>query len=532
MKFNNYLWDLYKSNSKSLENDKELLFSNASFEDANIYFTCFEADSNYEPLSKPKEIECLVDLVRVIKDFAKDEEATSIDEAEEIFRVIADDRIDLYSGDDFYLPDEDKDKKYISYLGGGIEHERFYQTDIISNIEHITLGLHQAYPQFFFPYLFVREFNRLNELANFFDIKLPSLPKKRHKRDRAFYYLEVNRIFQDLRAKLKLSPTEFNFFIYDFGLKNLESLNTHSKTKENLPNPSRAWLIIGYGTGIDAEFLNNLNEETVTQWQGKIEMRVGDIVLMYQRNPKSSLHSIWRVVESGFNDPYAFHYAQTKIGYPIEIPKITFKEIRENEILGLMPIVKASFQGATGSTFSLSEYNEVLKLINSKNPNIRNLPHLPIVEELKNIEISNERDVEINLLEPLLEKLGFANNEWIRQFPVRMGRGQRNYPDYVYGGDPTHGEETAKALIECKYHIDRDATLTDTFKQAKSYALRLRAKLFALADKQGIWIFRYVNDDFNRDVFEYMSWVELLHHEKLHELSLFIGKEFIEDHCP
>ena len=51
-----------------------------------------------------------------------------------------------------------------------------------------------------------------------------------------------------------------------------------------------------------------------------------------------------------------------------------------------------------------------------------------------------------------------------------MGRGKRNYPDYVLGGDPRPGEESAVAVIECKLDINTDKDLKEAFFQAGSYA--------------------------------------------------------------
>ncbi|MCK5073658.1 MAG: hypothetical protein KAQ98_09550 [Bacteriovoracaceae bacterium] len=211
------------------------------------------------------------------------------------------------------------------------------------------------------------------------------------------------------------------------------------------------------------------------------------------------------------------------------MPHIRFSEIAKHPLLGKKPIVRGKFQAATGSTFSIEEYDAILELMKSKDFDVDILPMPSRIEKALTLELNNERDVEIMLLEPLLEKLGFTENDWIRQFVVRMGRGQRNYPDYVLGGNPKHGEETAVALVECKYHIDRQATLIDAFRQAKSYALRLQSELFVLADKQGVWIFLKRKNEFSCDNYHYKNWTELSNPDVLHELSLVIGKRVINN---
>lgn|GEM_PF-6541460 len=69
-------------------------------------------------------------------------------------------------------------------------------------------------------------------------------------------------------------------------------------------------------------------------------------------------------------------------------------------------------------------------------PNPRVYPYIKLLPKLENIEIQtieikNERDVEIYLLEPLLEKLGYSQQDWKRQLKVRMGRREKIIPDYV-----------------------------------------------------------------------------------------------------
>lgn len=131
-------------------------------------------------------------------------------------------------------------------------------------------------------------------------------------------------------------------------------------------------------------------------------------------------------------------------------------------------------------------------------------------------------------MEPLLKNLGFSENEWVRQFPLRMGRGERNYPDYVLGGDPRPGEERAVVVIEYKLDIDFKKEMKEAFVQAKSYALRLQAYVLALAARRGLWIFRRRDDGFSIEHFIFKTWSELSNPDVLHEVSLALGKRAIE----
>lgn len=151
-----------------------------------------------------------------------------------------------------------------------------------------------------------------------------------------------------------------------------------------------------------------------------------------------------------------------------------------------------------------------------------------MAEDFLSTKLQNERDVEQTLVEPLLKNLGFTEKDWMRQFPLRMGRGERNFPDYVLGGDPCSGDESAVALVECKFDINTKKEMKEAFIQAKSYALRLQATVLALAARRGFWIFRRRDDGFSIDHFMFKTWNELSHPDVLHEVSIVLGKRTIE----
>ena len=47
--------------------------------------------------------------------------------------------------------------------------------------------------------------------------------------------------------------------------------------------------------------------------------------------------------------------------------------------------------------------------------------------------LGNQRDVKVQLVDPLLRRAGLESGDWVRQLAVRMGRGERVYPDYAIG---------------------------------------------------------------------------------------------------
>ena len=107
--------------------------------------------------------------------------------------------------------------------------------------------------------------------------------------------------------------------------------------------------------------------------------------------------------------------------------------------------------------------------------------------------------------------------------PVRMGRGERYYPDYALNARATRGEESATMIVESKLRVQTRRELLEAYCQAKSYALRLQAKTMIIAAIEGIWIFRGQNG-FSIDTMAHWNWKELEHPDTLHKVRKLIGK--------
>lgn len=137
--------------------------------------------------------------------------------------------------------------------------------------------------------------------------------------------------------------------------------------------------------------------------------------------------------------------------------------------------------------------------------------------------MTSERDVEIKLIEPFLKRIGYQEKDWVRQMPVSMGRGERNYPDYVFAAQTKKGEEKGSMVLESKFRIGTRRELMDAYCQAKSYALRLQAKTMIVAAVEGIWIFRDKNG-FSLEQTTHRNWKELENPDTLHEVRGVIGK--------
>jgi hypothetical protein len=267
--------------------------------------------------------------------------------------------------------------------------EKGYELEWYGHIEQVTLGLYFACPEFFTPHFFTR-FYVLEEICARFNIPLPSLPLKKDKLGKALYFGQLVRSFYEFRRLHNLSPAEMCAFLYDFGINVIEQ-----DEPEELPKPSKVWLLKGGGGNGDFAHLEQATESTVFNcWGGNLEIRKGDILLMYVRSPQSCIHSIWRAIADGFADPFFhFHYA-VSIGSMVKTKPVTFREMKNDPILSQKGLIRANLQGPSGSTFSVEEYNAVLSIMERKGQDISLLPKLEPLSYPDSTDINIEKDVE------------------------------------------------------------------------------------------------------------------------------------------
>ena len=103
---------------------------------------------------------------------------------------------------------------------------------------------------------------------------------------------------------------------------------------------------------------------------------------------------------------------------------------------------------------SSEDYSELLRMIKAKGFDTDTLPKLYTPTLPKNVSIEIERDVEQQLLEPLLNSMEwYENKDFIRQLPIHAGRGHRVFPDYALHYDNKPDYERAKVLILSLIHI-------------------------------------------------------------------------------
>lgn len=388
-------------------------------------------------------------------------------------------------------------------------------------LDRISLFLYLKDPEHYIPYFFTNRFFLLERVFQSFDIPLPILPSKQKYRDRFLYYGNLCRDIYEFRKKYSLEEyIELNCFLYDFSLKTLpEFINT-----DELPDAINIY--ISGGTKEDTDLLSKNGEKYQTFWQGNPQTKIGDIILLYSLSPYSGLTAILRAVSPTYYDPFSDYPERVWVGFPIVIPTIRLSELKNNPVWKEKGLVKANMQGVNGRECTSDEYNAIIEILKSKNFDVSILPKLPFLDEPDFGNLSNERDVEITLLEPLLKRLGFDENDWLRQMTLRMGRNDRVFPDYALFANDRRGEESARFIWEAKYRIANERQLKDAFLQAKSYALRLGCDGFGLVALEGVWISTR-QDDFKWERLYKFSWSELKQKENFSRLTGLADKRVL-----
>lgn len=378
--------------------------------------------------------------------------------------------------------------------------------NMLGFIQPISYILSCFAPKYFFPYLFVCRFFDLKKIADAFDIELPTTPKKPDYKGRCMYYWQLCETFYQFRIENNLSPDDLYAFLYDF------APNYTIRNKTDIPQPAQAWFIGGHTEkneiGLDFTF-----------WQANPDTKKGDILVHYETSPVSAITCSWIAQTDGVIDPFFHYYSNTYISGKIDIPHITLKELQSDEFFSKHPLIRKNFQGVNGWPMSSEDYSELLRMIKAKGFDIDTLPRLYAPTLPKNINIEKERDVELILLEPLLNSMGwYESKDFIRQLSIHAGRGHRIFPDYALHYNNKPDEETAKILIEAKFYMKNNQDIEVAFLQARSYACLLESSVIVLCDKACLIVYEK-KDSFDRDRYRKYYWGELENPDIFNELK-------------
>lgn len=498
--FNEFVWKLYTES----ERGKKALVRCSSFSDAlhdGTYLTLLFGLSFDEMPNDDLEADPVsVDLISTIKAFAAGTKVDNLQQATTLFENL------VSSGLPFRFPNEAEE----TVLTG---------TDLTESIQGVSIGLHLAYPEHFIPYGFRTSFADLQRIGELFNLALPPVPSKKDIAGRGRYYAQLNEAYYEFRQSYGLSTVEMCAFLYDFAPRFLMEKNNE------LPEPSKVWPIIaGVCDEHDFQWLADATEDSLSPWNGNPNIRYGDVLLIYCIRPHNALCYLARAITEGFADPFCSYYNVVWLGEVSPIPLITFKELAAHPQLAQSSVVKTRMQGPNSGSFTLGEYDAILSMMEAKGQNTTDLPRPKVVSYLGNTELVDERNVETALVEPLLLRLGYTESDWLRQMPLRMGRGERIYPDYVFGAQTARGEERADMVLESKFTIGSEKALRETYFQAVSYAYRLRAEVVMLAAREGFWLFGQKRGSFALERFDFYDWNDLQHPDTLFKLRKSLVK--------
>lgn len=135
-----------------------------------------------------------------------------------------------------------------------------------------------------------------------------------------------------------------------------------------------------------------------------------------------------------------------------------------------------------------SDYSRLIKLVEAKGMDTSALSTL---QESSNFsQCTNEREVEVQILEPLLLRLGYEAKDWERQKRLKVGREHHAVPDYLIF--PLHKGDfpSAQWVWEAKLSIPSKKHIQQATAQAVSYSRLVDAKGIGLVSNEGIWICR------------------------------------------
>lgn len=465
MEFTKYIWDLYRNSEKG-----------------KIELKFFKPENN-QYLSKKFDFEFVVYY------FDSDGKTVELNIYDEVLNEI--NEIDINSSQEAKLLFEEMIVNQI------IEDNKKKYTFFFEFIGAISTALFHKFPEYFLPYYFNSDtYTSFLKFCDNFNILLPPNPPRNDLIKRAWFYFELCEVLHKFRMNHSILPDEFTSFIYFFGIDSL------SKTVESeLPKPSRVYFL-GAGGGNteennpDFEFLDKIDSLSTNTWgAGGLNIKKGDLILMYCLSPRKHIHSMWRAIEDSFIDPFSYYYYGVEIGFPQKVVPITFQELKQNSILGQNPVIRAHMQGLNGRALNASEFSELIELLRLKGQAVSELPRLPVYKR-RSVHIENERDVEVYLIEPLLKDIGLKDNDWVRQLPIRMGRQTKYYPDYAIFVSSAQDKEKARIVLEAKYSINTEKQLEEAFLQVRSYGLRLSSDAIVIADRDFVWLYIRRDDDF------------------------------------
>ncbi|WHF52127.1 type I restriction enzyme HsdR N-terminal domain-containing protein [Chryseobacterium gotjawalense] len=421
--------------------------------------------------------------------------------------------------------DEDENGKLLKVIK---EKPIFKQKDyknLSSIVSELSLVLYCDYPEAFVPILFPERFDKLINLLDALNIELPQLPTSVDKRGRLLFYNNLCENIFKFAEDNELTPPEICACIYDFGKMLIQDDST---LDSDLPEPTNIWLTGGSKSDYQT-FLKNPPENAHSVWTCNEQTKRGDIIVMYVLSPYSCIQSIWRANTDGVFTPFNYYNSRTTVTNGIVLPEIKLDELKTDEYFKNIGIVRKNFQGVNGVKFSAEDYSKLQRILKEKGFDTSILPQLYSPDLNIEVKLKNEKDVEENLLIPLLKKLGYTESDWTRQLSQKAGRKEKAIPDFVFFPKGEIHFQNAPLVIEAKYDMSSSIERMKSYNQALSYARMMQSPIFAICDKDRLIVYKGKDNSFNRfkPTFE-KHWQNLNDAETFNTLKKIIGKDYIK----
>ena len=395
-----------------------------------------------------------------------------------------------------------------------------------ADIPFLSLLLYYSF-DIFKPVLLPRRFDIIQRNCDALGIEMPPIPRSKDYKAYLNYYYEICNSWNNFQDEYGLSDAELCACIYDFA-----NMLTEANACKELPKPTNVWLT--GASGGDFKFLDSLgktpngNDQNI--WACNERTRRGDIIVLYCTSPRSYIHSIWRSNSGGIFNPFDYYHCRTTVCDGVLIPPITFNELKSDEYMSKVPIVRRNLQGINGIELSAKDYSELMRMIQEKEGDIASLPQLFEGSEADFGEIKLEKDVEENILIPMLKKLGYAETDWTRQLSLKAGRKEKAIPDFVFFPRGEKHFENAPMIIEAKLDMAPVQELLKAFKQGLSYARMLRSSIMGICDQERLVLYKVDKNggaDRSNPIFE-NHWASIYSDPEVGAtLNHLIGREVI-----
>lgn len=283
MRFNKYLWGLYKTTKEY----KKMTKYAKDIQSLDKFFD----NIKYEDKKEEKEFKR---FFKKLYTYLKNKNFT-LNNVEKVFETCIKEGIPLKYYNDIYIEENDPFEWCYSYA-----------------YNFFSDALYLVLPDFFFLYRFnadniILNFNVFQKICDEFEISLTPMPTKKDKIGRALYYVKICKSLYEFRKECKLTPEELYAFIYDFGYKNI--MYEIEKNEEEIPSPSKVWYIVDrYYNNADNITKEIDNYTKPIPFEVSKDARIGDILFLYCSKPHSGLHSVWRVYSTSFEDVFCKNY--------------------------------------------------------------------------------------------------------------------------------------------------------------------------------------------------------------------------------